>query len=158
MRIEVHRTYLLGLLAEAYGKMRQAEEGLNTLTEALARVQKTDERQWEAELYRLRGELTLVQSSVPSLESRVKKAEECFLKAIGVARKQQAKSLELRAVMSLVRLRQHQDHTTRTTQHEIRIKLNEAHRMLSEVYNWFTEGFDTLDLKEAKALLDELNH
>jgi adenylate cyclase len=73
-------------------------------------------------------------------------------------RKQQAKSLELRAVMSLVRLRQQQarDHTTRNTQHDARHMLDEAHRMLSEVYNWFTEGFDTKDLQEAKALLDSL--
>jgi len=101
-------------------------------------------------------------SEVLSPESE---AEEYFLKAIEISRKQQAKSLELRAVMSLVRLRQHQvaqfelritDHATRTTQHEAHSKLDEAHRMLFEVYNWFTEGFDTLDLKEAKALLESL--
>jgi predicted ATPase len=84
-------------------------------------------------------------------------AEACFLKAIEVARKQHAKSLELRAVMSLVRLRQHQaqDHTPRNTHHETRIRLNEAHIMLSKVYNWFTEGFDTKDLQEATVLLEE---
>jgi adenylate cyclase len=84
-------------------------------------------------------------------------AEACFLKAIEIARKQQAKSLELRAVMSLVRLRQQQvqNHEPGTTQHETRTRLNEAHFMLSEAYRWFTEGFDTKDLQEAKALLEE---
>ena len=92
---------------------------------------------------------------IPDHESE---AEACFLKAIDISRKQQAKSLELRAVMSLVRLRQQQvqDHATRNTQHEVRNRLNEAHQMLSEIYNWFTEGFDTKDLQEAKTLLGEL--
>jgi len=87
-------------------------------------------------------------------------AEWYFLKAVAIAQKQQAKSLELRATMSLVRLRQSQvtHDASRITQHETRTKLNEAHQMLSEVYNWFTEGFDTKDLQEAKALLEELNH
>ena len=85
------------------------------------------------------------QSSVQSLGSRVKEAEECFHKAIEIARRQQAKSLELRAVMSLSRLWQKQG------------KKEEAHRMLAEIYNWFTEGFDTKDLQEAKALLEELS-
>ena len=75
----------------------------------------------------------------------LREAEEDFLKAIDVARKQQAKSLELRAVLSLARLWQQQS------------KQVEAHQMLSEVYNWFTEGFDTKDLQEAKALIDELS-
>jgi predicted ATPase len=85
-------------------------------------------------------------------------AEACFLKAIEIARKQQAKSLELRAVTSLVRLRQQQvqNHAPRTTQHETRSRLDEAHKLLSDVYNWFTEGFDTKDLQEAKVLLEEL--
>jgi predicted ATPase len=87
-------------------------------------------------------------------------AEACFLKAIDIARKQQAKALELRAVMSLVRLRQRQahDHATRNTQHGSRAMLAEAHTMLSEIYAWFTEGFGTKDLQEAKALLEELKH
>ena len=116
--------------------------------------------QSEAELYRLKGTLTL-QSKVQGPKSKVEEeAEECFLKAIGIARKQQAKSLELRAVMSLVRLRQQQvmDHTSRNTQHASRSALAEAHKMLSEVYHWFTEGFDTKDLQEAKALIEELSH
>ena len=95
----------------------------------------------------------------------MEKAEECFRKAIDIARKQQAKSLELRATMSFVRLQQQQvrEHATRNTQHgsdprqhDSRTKLDEAHTMLSEVYNWFTEGFDTKDLQEAKTLLEEL--
>jgi predicted ATPase len=79
----------------------------------------------------------------PTVEAE---AEQCFLKAIGVARRQQAKSLELRAVMSLARLWQRQG------------KQKDAHQMLAEIYNWFTEGFDTKDLQEAKALLEELSH
>jgi len=129
------------------------------LAEALAVVDRNGERFYEAELYRLRGELTLAQSSVTGLESSVqKKAEECFLKALEIGRKQQAKSLELRAVMSLARLRrsQLQDHATRDTDHATRNRLAEAHHMLSEIYDWFTEGFDTKDLQEAKRLLEEL--
>jgi adenylate cyclase len=86
-------------------------------------------------------------------------AEGCFLKATDIARQQQAKSLELRTVMSLTRLRQQQaaQSVSRNTQHEARARLGEAHKMLSEVYNWFTEGFGTKDLQEAKALLDELS-
>ena len=99
---------------------------------------------YEAELYRLKGELTL-QSSVQRLESRVKEAEACFLKAIEVAQKQQAKSLELRAVMSLARLWRQQGKTA------------EARQMLTEIHDWFTEGFDTKDLQEAKMLLAELS-
>jgi class 3 adenylate cyclase/predicted ATPase len=138
-------------LAAAYGKVGQIEEGLAVLAEALDVVAKTGARANEAEFYRLKGELTL-QSKVQSLKSKVEEeAEGYFLKAIEIAQKQQAKSLELRAVMSLVRLRQLQ-----SRQHEARAKLDEAHQMLSEVYNWFTEGFDTKDLQEAKVLLNEL--
>jgi predicted ATPase len=138
---EIYRPYFLALLAEAYGKVGQIEEGLTALAEALAFVDKTGECYNEAELYRLKGELTL-QSSVQRLESRVKEAEECFLKAIEITRRQQAKSLELRATTSLARLWQQQG------------KQREARTMLSEIYHWFTEGFDTKDLQEAKALLD----
>ncbi|HEV8713986.1 MAG TPA: AAA family ATPase, partial [Candidatus Binatia bacterium] len=141
---EAGRPWYLALLAEAYGKVGQAEEGLNVLTEALEVVNKTGERMYEAELYRLKGMLTL-QSKVSSPKSQVEReAEEFFQKAIEIARKQQAKSLELRAVMSLSRLWQQQDKTA------------EARQMLAEIYGWFTEGFDTADLKEAKALLEEL--
>jgi predicted ATPase len=138
------RTYFLALLAEAYGKEGQPEEGLNVLAEALALVGKTGERHYEAELYRVKGALTL-QSKIQGPNSTVEaEAEECFLKAIEIARQQQAKSLELRAVMSLARLWQQ------------RGKKDEARQLLAEVYHWFTEGLDTKDLQEAKALLDEL--
>ena len=116
------------------------------LAEALTLVDKTRERFYEAELYRLKGELTLQQFKVQGSTFKVDEAEECFLKAIEVARRQQAKSLELRAATSLARLWQQQGKTA------------EAHRMLSEIYNWFTEGFDTKDLQEAKELLEELSH
>jgi hypothetical protein len=152
----IFRSYHLVLLAEAYGKGGQVEEGLVALAEALAVVDKSGERFYEAELYRLKGELTL-QSSVQSLESSVPspqhpipstqaeaEAEACFHKAIDIARKQQAKSLELRAVMSLSQLWQQQG------------KHHEAHNTLSEIYHWFTEGFATKDLQEAKAVLAEL--
>jgi predicted ATPase len=140
---EIIRPYNLALLAEGYGKVGRVEEGLTLLNEALGAVDTTGERMWEAELYRLRGELTL-QSSVQSLESRVKEAEGWLLKAIEVSQRQQAKSLELRAVMSLSRLWQQQG------------KRVEAYKLLAELYSWFTEGFDTKDLQEARALLAEL--
>jgi predicted ATPase/class 3 adenylate cyclase len=148
------QSYFLALLVEAYGKTGQAEEGLTLLAEALAVIDKTGERFYEAELYRLKGQLVLqfgvrspkskeesLASSVQSLEAE---AEECFQKAIAIAQRQQAKSLELRAVMSLARLWQQQG------------KHHAARSILSEVYSWFTEGFDTKDLREAKMLLEEL--
>src|SRR5262249_29235169 len=143
---EIGRSWYLALLTEACGRTARTEEGLNLLTEALVHVHKYAELLYEAELYRLRGELTLAQSSVQGLVSSVQKeAEECFLKAIEIARRQQAKSLELRATVSLARLWQQQS------------KKEEAHRMLVEIYGCFTEGFDTKDLQEAKALLAELS-
>jgi predicted ATPase len=159
--------YFLALLAEAYRTMGQAEEGLGVLAEALAVVEITGERLCEAELYRLKGQLTLqsktgltqvgsksqasqTTSAVPSPRyptpstQAEAEAEACFHRAIEIARKQQAKSWELRAVVSLSRLWQRQG------------KKDEARHMLAEVYGWFTEGFETKDLQEAKALLEEL--
>ncbi|NNG06407.1 MAG: hypothetical protein HKM90_01630 [Desulfobacteraceae bacterium] len=136
---ELHVPYFLSLLAEAYGEVGQPEEGLTLLVEALDRVNKTEERNWEAELHRRKGELLLIQQG-----QKVREAEECFRKALDTARRQQAKSLELRAAMSLSRLWQQQG------------KQEEAHQLLAEIYGWFTEGFDTADLKEAKVLLEEL--
>jgi predicted ATPase len=130
---------LLAPLAEAYGKSGQAEEGLRLVAEALAHVDHTGERHWEAEVYRLKGEL-LLQQAVPDAPQ----AEACFQQALAVARRQQAKSWELRAAMSLARLWQQQG------------KRLEARELLAPVYGWFTEGFDTADLQEAKALLEEL--
>ncbi len=144
---ELTRPYFLALLAEMYGEIGQAEEGLNTLGEALAAVHKSRERHWEAELYRLRGELLLAREGKKAKGKNQKEseAEACFQQAIDVARHQTAKSLELRAVMSLSRLWRQQG------------KKENARRMLSEIYGSFTEGFDTADLKEAKALLEELS-
>jgi predicted ATPase/class 3 adenylate cyclase len=140
---ELGRTYYLAWLAQALGKIGQAKDGLEVLTEALEVTGKTEERHYEAELYRLKGELTL-QSKPSSPQSQVEEAEACFHKAIEIARRQQAKSLELRAAMSLARLWQRQG------------KQHEAHQLLAEIYGWFTEGFDTKDLQEAKALLEKL--
>jgi predicted ATPase len=137
---ELQRPYYLALLAEAYGKAGQAEEGLSVLAEALTAVHKTGERQYEAELYRLKGELLLKQD-IPD----VQEAESCLRQAVAVAYQQQAKSLELRAAMSLSRLWQHYG------------KRVEARELLAPVYGWFTEGFDTADLQEAKVLLAALS-
>src|SRR5262249_15677976 len=122
-------------------------EGLNVLDQALTVVEKTGERCYEAELYRLKGEFTLqspAQSSRLKVQSPQAGAEACFWKAIEIARRQCVKPWELRAVMSLSRLWQQQG------------KKQEARQMLADVYHWFTEGFDTKDLQEAKALLEEL--
>jgi predicted ATPase len=129
----------LARLAEAYGQVGQLEEGLHLLAEALAVVDTTGGRQWEAELYRLHGEL-LLRQTVPDAPQ----AEAYFQRALDVARRRQAKSWELRAAMSLARLWQQQG------------KRAEAHELLAPIYGWFTEGFDTADLQDAKALLDEL--
>ena len=137
---DLARPYFLALLAEAYGGIGKAEEGLTVLAEALDVVNKNWERFYEAELYRLKGELLLARSPENQAD-----AEPCFRKAIEVARWQSAKSLELRTVMSLSRLWQRQG------------KREEARQMLSVIYGWFTEGFETADLKEAKALLEELS-
>ena len=159
-------SYYPALLAEACGKAGQAKAGLSVLAETLPPQLTPEEHWWEAEKYRLKGELTLQKSKtslrqvsnksqasqdkseVPNAQSLTSKAqseaEACFLKAIEVAQRQQAKSLELRATMSLTRLWQQQD------------KHHVARNTLSEIYNWFTEGFDTKDLQEAKALLAQL--
>jgi len=135
------RGYLPGILcslAEAQAKAGQPEEGLTTLAEALALVEETNEHYWEAELYRLKGELLLMQGDDAE-------AEASFYKAVEVARRQSAKSWELRATVSLCRLWRKQG------------RVDEARQMLAEIYNWFTEGFDTPDLQEARALLEELS-
>jgi class 3 adenylate cyclase/predicted ATPase len=131
--------YYLALLAEAYGAGGRADEGLAVLAEALALIDTTEARIYTAELYRLKGTVLLHQD-VPDAAQ----AEACFQQALDVARQQQAKSWELRAATSLARLWQAQG------------KRQEAHDLLAPVYGWFTEGFDTADLQEAKALLEEL--
>jgi predicted ATPase len=133
---EVDRPYYLALLAEGYGKAGQAEAGLHVLAEALAVMEAIEDRYYTAELYRLQGELLLARAVEQPTE-----AETCFHHALDVARQQQAKSWELRAAMSLSRLWQRQG------------KRAEARELLTPIYGWFTEGFDTVDLQEAKALL-----
>jgi class 3 adenylate cyclase/predicted ATPase len=136
---ELFGPYYLALLAEVYGTMEQPEAGQTALAEALTLTDTTGERWSEPELYRLKGELLLQQSPDHHVE-----AEACFHQAIAIAQKQSAKSWELRAATSLARLWQQQG------------KRQEAHDLLASVYGWFTEGFDTADLQDAKALLDEL--
>jgi predicted ATPase/predicted Ser/Thr protein kinase len=139
---ETHRTYFLGLLAEALGRGRQIEEALDVLAEALAMMHGTGTVFHRAELHRLQGEFLLRQEAVAVVGREV---EACFLQAVAIALQQQAKSLELRAVMSLTRLYQKQNRQA------------EARPMLAACYAWFTEGFDTPDLQEAKALLEMLS-
>ena len=144
---EAGQPYALAFFARAYGQDGQSDKGQQVLDEALALVHRTGERCYEAELYRLKGELLLQRGTRPkaqSTEQKLVEGEESFRQALAVARRQQAKSLELRAAMSLGRLWQQQG------------KHAEARRLLAEVYGWFTEGFDTADLQEARALLEDL--
>jgi DNA-binding winged helix-turn-helix (wHTH) protein/predicted ATPase len=168
---EIAKPYTLSLLAEAYGRAGQAEAGLETIANALALGDKNGDHVREAELYRLKGELTLQKFQASGSQLRVSEnqrvknklqkakiptfpplllppqaeaeAEACFHKALAIAREQSAKSLELRAVMSLAQLWRQQG------------KKTSARKMLTEIYGWFTEGFDTVDLQQAKALLEE---
>ena len=126
-------------LAEAYAQLGRSEEGLAAIVETLKLMRKTGLQVFEAELYRVKGELILLQA--PGAGST---AERAFRQAVASARRQGAKSWELRATMSLARLLEAQG------------KRDDARSMLSEIYAWFTEGFDTADLKSARALLDEL--
>jgi predicted ATPase len=143
---EILRPYFLALLAEVCGRVGRPEEGLAALAEALAAVEATGERWWEPELHRLRGALTLL---VPEPDEAI--AEACFRRALDVARWQHAKSLELRAAMSLSRLWQAQDRAEQTRRH-----MAEAHQLLAELCGWFTEGFDTPDLQQAQLMIQEL--
>jgi len=131
--------HLLTSLIEAHKKIGQANEGLAVLAEALTLVETTGERYYEAELQRLNGELLLLQSPGDTAE-----AEACFQSAIEIARHQRAKSLELRTAMSLARLWQRQG------------KGGDARQLLGDVLAWFTEGFETADLRDAQALCSEL--
>ena len=138
MRSEITFPHFLALLAEALGQAGEIETGLAAVAEALEIAHRTGDSCYEAEVYRLQGEL-LLQSD---LRSRPLEAADCFCRALELARRQNAKAWELRAAMSLARLLQQQGQPT------------EARRMLAAVYGWFTEGFETADLKAAKALLD----
>ena len=135
----VGRPQQLCQLVDAYIAAGRFDDAVGTLAEALPAVEAQGERYYEPEIHRLRGELLLKMGP-----SDVVQAESCFENAIKVARQQDGKSLELRATTSLARLLAWQD------------RRGEALAMLSEIYNWFTEGFDTADLKDAKALLEEL--
>jgi predicted ATPase len=158
--------YYQARLAEAYGKNNQPEEGLALIEKALAVIASSGELWWEAEIYRLKGELLLTQEiknqkskiksqksetlstqpPAPSTQAEVaQEVEGLFLKAIEIAQQQQAKSLELRATTSLSRLRHQQ-------------KKKNTHKMLLAVYGWFTEGLESKDLQEAKLLIQELRH
>jgi tetratricopeptide (TPR) repeat protein len=147
---ELWRTMFLAWLAEGYGGAGQVDDGLAAVAEALRLVDKNDERLYEAELYRIKGELLLTQEGLrlqaEGLREKTEEAERCFLRAIEITQQQQAKSPELRATTSLARLWQSQGKTA------------DARQRLTEIYNWFTEGFDTKDLQEAKGLIEELNH
>ena len=134
----LHQPYLMALLAEAYGQVGQPVQGLTLLTEALALVEQGELRYYEAELYRLKGELLLMQGEEAAA------VEANYRQSMDIARRQAAKSLELRAAISLGRLLQQQG------------KPDEARQVVAEVYDWFTEGFDTADLQQARALLDAL--
>jgi hypothetical protein len=127
-------------LAGGYGALEETEAGLATIADALALIELTSEHEREAELYRLKGELLQKRE-----HSDAGEAEACIRRAIEIARHQEAKMFELRSTMSLSRLLTKQG------------RRDEGRAMLTEIYNWFTQGFDAVDLKEAKALLDQLN-
>jgi predicted ATPase len=129
----------LSYLAKAYADLHQFEDAWRCIDEAIITVEKTKERWFEAEVNRVAGEIALL-----SPKPDAAKAQAYFERALAIARKQQAKSWELRAAMSMARLWRDQG------------KPQQARELLAPVYGWFTEGFDTRDLKEAKALLDEL--
>jgi predicted ATPase len=137
--LKLYRPYFLALLAEAYGQAGQPKAGLMALAEACTLLEATEERWWEAEVYRLNGVL-LCQLPRPD----VGQAEACFQQALHVAGRQQAKALELRAALSCSQLWLAQG------------KRDAARVLLASIYGWFTEGFDTADLQEARALLDVL--
>ena len=141
---ELWMPYYLAAMAEIHSKAGQADEALSVLGEAIEISTRRGDRWYEAELYRLKGEMTLQSCGEHPAVAVQREAEVCFEKALEIAKEQSAKSWELRAGTSLARLWQQQD------------KQVEAHQLLSEIYNWFTEGFDTKDLQKAKALLEEL--
>lgn len=141
MGSKLNRPSFLCMLAQAFMEAGRFNDGLSAVTEALATTDENEIRFYGAETYRLKGELLLRQQDSDKSEAR-----KCFQRAIEIARGQSAKSLELRATTSLASLLSKQGHR------------DEARTMLADIYNWFTEGFDTADLKDAKALLEELSN
>jgi predicted ATPase len=137
-------TELHGSLAEAYGMAGDTEKGLEFISQALAVVEGGGERYYEAELYRLKGELLLRKVDTEDRAAMEKEAEACFRRSLNVARGQEAKSFELRTAVSLGRLLQKLG------------KGSEAKKLVEDIYGWFSEGFNTPDLKEAKSLIEEL--
>jgi predicted ATPase len=138
--------YYLAMLAEPHGKAGLAQEGLELLSEAQAMMDRNGELWWQAEIYRLKGELMLTRCRVEGLQAESQmEAETYFHRALDTARRQRAKSFELRASLSLARLWQKQG------------KKPEARNTLADIYGWFTEGFGTADLREAKTLLGEVS-
>jgi predicted ATPase len=137
---DIGRADHLCRLAEVCMQAGRLDDALSIVSDALAAVDKQEERYYEPDIYRVRGEVLLRRDY-----SNIREAEECFRRAIEIARKQSGKSLELRATISLARLLARESRS------------DEARAMLAEIYDWFTEGFDTADLKDAKALLDELS-
>jgi predicted ATPase len=137
----IGKPYYMALLAKAYEMADLADEGLAMVQEALNTAHETGERWFQAELYRFKGEI-LLKLSTPEISQ----AEAAFQQALTIAQHQQSKSWELRAAMSLSRLWQQQGNR------------HAAHALLAPVYEWFTEGFDTPDLQDAQALLQELDH
>jgi predicted ATPase len=131
--------YYLALLAQVCGRAGCTEDGLAAIDEGMAASRTHNERWWDAELHRVRGALLLASGADKD------EVEAAFLRAIEIARTQQSRSLELRAATSLARLWRSQ------------CRADDARRLLQNLYSWFTEGFDTMDLREAKALLDELS-
>ena len=129
----------LSYLAKTYAKLGQFDDARRSINEASTAMEASKEKWFEAEANRLAGEVALIPP-----EHDAAKAQAYFERALAVARQQHAKSWELRASMSLARLWRSQG------------KVQQAHELLAPVFGWFTEGFDTLDLKEAKALLEEL--
>jgi predicted ATPase len=126
-------------LAKLFASLGKIEEGLALVKEGLDLIERGEEHIWEADLYRMKGDLLFMQGADES------DVESCYQQALSIARQQNAKTYELRAVMSLSRLWQKQGNTA------------EARTLLAEINNWFTEGFDTVDLKKAKALLESLS-
>jgi len=142
---EMARPLFLSLLGEALGKTHQTEEGLGLLEEALSLIHRKGERCYLPELYRIKGELLLMRDEKVRINGELadaSDAEPCFHESIKIAQQQKAKAYELRARMSLSRLYQNQN------------KHQEARNVLAQIYDSFTEGFDTADLREAKTLLD----